>query len=820
MASQSTNVHNRHFLACPTCKKTQATLSVHLRRVCMKNATPEAIAKVVEKAKADSLEILQTGRVFSYGQLAKIMLDPSPIDSLIEELEHRHMVVTDIPLARARAPMPSTNTTPQPGTVVTTPESPAVAETEETEPSEVGSDSSGETFQIEPNMQWKNQARKLMAEKGLYQKHSLDHPLLKEFAMYLEKDLQNENFKQEVENVSRFLHFMDPKQPSLLFVRNREKSKLFLRELTEAKLTKQTQLNYLKSLKRFLQYHTVNTDLIHSDEQLHKDCKHFIEYIGSLQKGCSKLVSKEIVQKRHDVLTQPGQLTPRDCWTVLDKAKRDFLAVIAKVFPERGFEETLAMSECTLVLYYLEAVVILKHLQRPGVVEHMTVDEWKSRTANPSGDGAVIGVKEHKTSAQQVATFVLSGEEESWFGAYYDEIRPELLSGKTRKRTWDGAESLDRFFISSTGRPIYNASNDINRLHEKYGVKPVTSQMARKVFETAAKSLDDSERGFVADYLTHSTATADKHYRMKTPKNAVLARKLLGQLAGESGSEPEEQAGKAPSPLSSGSEAESTHAVEEKVDVQKAYDTLLLTHPVTLDGEVPDRSVRSAASVTFQRQLYERWIKAQMRLRLQSVISHFGRRLPKENHFISWTASQGWKSNTPSYARIVSDWKAPGPVRAVMDCTHIRKLTTSQKWKGLTLTDKDVVTKRSFQIGEVICDYHGRLVTASEARNIKTSNGESGALFFYRNRKGESMCIDSSRCECHPDAQPFCHRICHSGKHANLRPRLFTVQEDGRDKDIILFLAIRKIQTNEALCYDYGDKKKSYRGEGLDLNWE
>ncbi|MGL4353265.1 MAG: hypothetical protein ACRCTP_04935 [Aeromonas popoffii] len=38
----------------------------------------------------------------------------------------------------------------------------------------------------------------MMAEKGLYQKHSLDHPLLKVFAMYLEKALVNEHFKQEV----------------------------------------------------------------------------------------------------------------------------------------------------------------------------------------------------------------------------------------------------------------------------------------------------------------------------------------------------------------------------------------------------------------------------------------------------------------------------------------------------------------------------------------------------------------------------------------------------------------------------------------------
>ncbi|KAI7801007.1 putative protein NLRC3 [Triplophysa rosa] len=307
------------------------------------------------------------------------------------------VLVTDVPpaLAGAVAPLPSTGTTPQP---------PAVADTEETEPSEVGSGSSGETFQIEPDMHWKSQ----------------------------------------VENVARFLHFMDPQQPSLLFVRNREKSKLYL---DEAKLTKQTPLNHLKSLKRDVQRAV------------------------SMQ----QFVAVHKVQAVHRV----------------HRVSAEKLREIS----ERG--------------------------NRPE-----EVDEWKNRTANPNKDGAVMGVKEHKTSA--------------------------------RRRV--------------------------------YGVKPVTSQMARKVFETAAKSLDDSERAFVTDYLTHSTATADEHYLMKTAKDVVFARKLLAQLGGESGSEPEAQAGKTPSPLSSGSEAESTHAPEEKIDVQKAYDTLLLAHPVTLDGEVPDRS--------------------------------------------------------------------------------------------------------------------------------------------------------------------------------------------------------------------------------------
>lgn len=64
------------------------------------------------------------------------------------------------------------------------------------------------------------------------------------------------------------------------------------------------------------------------------------------------------------------QLTPADCWEVLRAAQKDFLKVIGKVIQGQTEQNT---SECLIVLYYLEALVVLKHLQRPGVVENMTV---------------------------------------------------------------------------------------------------------------------------------------------------------------------------------------------------------------------------------------------------------------------------------------------------------------------------------------------------------------------------------------------------------------------------------------------------------------
>lgn len=71
------------------------------------------------------------------------------------------------------------------------------------------------------------------------------------------------------------------------------------------------------------------------------------------------------------MLTEQQALTPHDCLAVLRAAKQDFMAVMAKVSLDKNV--TLEMAECSFVVYYLQAVVILKHLQQPGVVEHMTV---------------------------------------------------------------------------------------------------------------------------------------------------------------------------------------------------------------------------------------------------------------------------------------------------------------------------------------------------------------------------------------------------------------------------------------------------------------
>ncbi|XP_048859831.1 uncharacterized protein LOC125727149 [Brienomyrus brachyistius] len=520
----------------------------------------------------------------------------------------------------------------------------------------------------------------------------------------------------------------------------------------------------------------------------------------------------------HAILLEKDPLSPEDCWAVLRAAKNDFLAILGKVYPE---EKPLESAECCLVLYYLEATVILKHLQRPGVVEHMTVEEWMARSRTEP-DHAVIGVKEHKTSAQQVATFALSSEEETWFDIYFTRVRPQLLSSKRSRMTTDDQGGDGRFFVSTAGRPIFNASNDLNRLHQKYKLDPVTSQMARRIFETATKDLSDQQKSLVADYLTHSSATADKHYRMKKSQNVVLASMLLKRLAGDLSADSAEEGS---SCSAHGAARDAAIGSNQQMDVQAAFDQLLKTNPVTLDGDVPDKNVRTQTSGQFQRQLYERWLKAQMRMRVRHVLSHFGRRQPTESRVDAWIRKQGWRNNVPSAASVLKDWRPVGSVDTAIDCHHVQNLVRRQKWKGLVVVDiagkgKGVCATRQFQAGEVVCDYHGPVVTATEGQRIheSTKEEESGYMFFFRNSQGIHKCVDahSPECNCHPGIQTLGRLVNHSRKKANLRPRLYSTPEG---QDIILLLSVRKINVGEELLFDYGVQRTSFRGEGLELSW-
>ncbi|XP_078144165.1 uncharacterized protein LOC144542287 [Centroberyx gerrardi] len=202
----------------------------------------------------------------------------------------------------------------------------------------------------------------------------------------------------------------------------------------------------------------------------HRKCQAYIELLNTLRKPVAKALSKATCQKKYHRFIH-GQATLHDCQRVLREAKKDMLGIYGKLLQHQRVEE----EEKTLFRYNCEAILMLKHFQRPGAVEGLTVSEWLDQKRV---DGRVcVGVSQHKTATMQIATFALTEEEAAMLDEYYNGIRQGCMQ--------DGVDDEGRFFLSKSGGPISSATNDLRRLHEHYKIPNITSQEVRKVAETA-----------------------------------------------------------------------------------------------------------------------------------------------------------------------------------------------------------------------------------------------------------------------------------------------------------------------------------------------
>ncbi|KAG7235921.1 hypothetical protein INR49_001883, partial [Caranx melampygus] len=332
--------------------------------------------------------------------------------------------------------------------------------------------------------------------------------------------------------------------------------------------------------QRFLKYHTVNTNLLFTDPDLHSHAKHYLEYITVLQMQLSKGVSKEIVAKHDKILRGDRSTTTADCWAVLRAAKNDFLGIIGKIFESAPTQHPAGVFQVP-----------------PGPIL-------------PGGH----------CSAEAPS--------EAWCGGAHD-LRDQLKNTKRFKKTPEGDKVEEN-------------------PQERYSVPQVTSQVARWVFETMEKSL-------VADYLTHSTATAEKHYRMKKGASLLKGYKIILALGAEASGESSEETAKTMQPHN------------PQLDFQAIWDNFQQDHPVTVDGTVPGLATRNEASKEHQRKLYERWMKSQLKLRC--------------------SMSSGWKTNIPSVSSVLNERKPTGSLEDIPFSTGIRRLVSNQNWKGLKLVN-------------------------------------------------------------------------------------------------------------------------------------
>lgn len=100
-------------------------------------------------------------------------------------------------------------------------------------------------------------------------------------------------------------------------------------------------------------------------------------------------------------------------------------------------------------------------------------------------------------------------------------------------------------------------------------------------------------------------------------------------------------------------------------------------------------------------------------------------------------------------------------------------------------------------------------------------DGKGLIVFFFFKAGGRRLCIDAQThpCPCHPGTETVGRKMNHSRKNPNVRPVHCNLQFDDGEKDTVLLVAMKDIAVGQELRFDYGVKRQSFGGEGLDLEW-
>ncbi|KAK5891617.1 hypothetical protein CgunFtcFv8_018848 [Champsocephalus gunnari] len=459
MPQQNAKKH-RNPIYCLMCSKIPVSIKRHLEDRCMKGCSAVEIAAQVEIAKESTRLWTATQRVWEYKTLVKLLPDQVSRMAMVKYLIQNGYLILNKPFdedmdCAREAHGTSDSVTATTSAVATS----AVACTASSAPPEEEEDDSSETPSSDEKTRDSSRrshsmgtVREAMQAGGMYEKCPPESKLLVGFKKHLSGALQVQNCQQE----------------------------------------------YVKG----------SVELNEDGIKIQK----YIDFLKTMRKPVARKHSGNVCSTRYDRIVD-GMPTVHDCNQVLRSGKKRFLDIYNRMALSKI---EVSPTEKTWYRYYCEAVMMLRHFQRPGAVEGMTVREWVNRKLT---DGRyLIGIKNHKTGATQVATIALTSEEEAWFQGYYEFIRPEFERGES-----------DCFFLSARGTKITSGSSDLLRLHESCGIDhgSCTSGQVRRAAETlVATSFTETQKLNVAAYMCRSDLMADTHYRMPVPSTIVATAVL------------------------------------------------------------------------------------------------------------------------------------------------------------------------------------------------------------------------------------------------------------------------------------------------------
>ncbi|KAG1928309.1 N-lysine methyltransferase KMT5A [Pimephales promelas] len=335
----------------------------------------------------------------------------------------------------------------------------------------------------------------------------------------------------------------------------------------------------------------------------------------------------------------------------------------------------------------------------------------------------------------------------------------------------------------------------------------------RRTVETdVAANFTEQQKASVAHYMANSNAVANQHYRMKTLDAIVATSNLLSSLTRSSSDDSGDE----------GTQAVKRRRVEEEVPAPD-FNAFLQAFPVGITGQPPNKTQREKAGFPADRVFYDKWRALQYSLREQHLLAKFSRRAPIAAMVAKVIDAEGWTANHPRPEDIMAKWRPLSRAQTESD-PGIIKGVTRQKWSGLAVKDfgeqKGVVATKAFGKGSILCDFHGKVITGAEGREMAETQDQLGNLFFFKHGPDE-ICIDAETfpCECHPSLETIGRWITHSKKKCNVQPCHCVVKLQGGDRHVLLFQATTDIKKDDKICFDHGIKKRTFHGEEEELEW-
>ncbi|XP_073538457.1 uncharacterized protein [Phyllobates terribilis] len=780
------------LLLCKRCLKFYKNLRKHLSHVCMKSSK-EKINNEVKNAKRSLHRAAQSLAVVPYHSLNfQNSQFTNSQDFFTEFLESRGCIVTGKPSER-----PSTEEEPI--------SLPAVVE--------------------EASSSANMSLRKKITMVGFHNKHDLNSSLLQSFKNYLKGKCSESTIKPMIQIVSRFLYFVNSKEISVDFLKNLRATKEYFIFLESLKTNEETVKKHISHLRSFICFILSEDYPSGLDEETKNVVGPFKETLKVIENKLNQKLAKS--RKRGLESTPP---TMADCRKVLTVAKPH----MTDIFTRAQLSKKLSDKEKTLACYYLQAVLIYKHLRQPSEAKNLTVKEWIERE-QLDVDGQVVTVVKTKKNI-----FILQDEDEQNFRTYFEKIRPT-------NRPKD-VNMAPEFFVSCKGQRIMNSGKDMERFQKKYQLPIISWRVAIQVYTNwAEESLWQVERDQANAYIHFVTrpdivdtsllaagmlivAKLKGDYQAGTSECTVPKRRRIGGKEDSEGQTNEEETEGARSPIGITGEEESDqgHSDAEQIDeeetVQQTLNTqkefhfhrLINKYPVGVDNRPPSLSTCSRYTERFAKYCQDKWRRDQYDLRVSNAVDFF-RHFPKEEDLKRYLNKQHWKSNLPGLEDVQREWK-PKPKRGDLEhVVKLQELVKSQNWKGLIIINngskgEGLHTTHTFTKGDVICDYHGSLIEGDKAEKLQPTVHEHECSRFVFNIGGKVWCLDAGEapCSCHPDMpSTFGRKMNHSHKNYNVKPVLKYIIDDNTPS--MLFVANCNIKPGAELLFDHGVKQSIWK---------